>query len=76
MLVLTRKPGEQLVVPNCELVVTVIAIKGKRVRLGICAPESQALFRGEVWQRLHPEEHDPRQAIHEPDKRQSQPPRD
>ncbi len=50
MLVLSRKIGERIVVPHCELVVTVIAVEGKAVRLGISAPEDIAVYREEVWQ--------------------------
>ena len=35
MLVLSRKLGERIVVPHCERAVTVIAVEGKAVRLGI-----------------------------------------
>ena len=52
MLVLSRKPGERIVVPHCEVTVTVLAVEGKAVRLGISAPEDIAVYREEVWQRL------------------------
>src|SRR5207245_9745965 len=52
MLVLSRKIGERIVVPHCELAVTVIAVEGKAVRLGISAPEDIAVYREEVWQHL------------------------
>ena len=52
MLVLSRKLGERIVVPHCELAVTVIAIEGKAVRLGISAPADIAVYREEVWQQL------------------------
>jgi carbon storage regulator len=52
MLVLSRKVGERIVVPQCELAVTVIAVEGKAVRLGISAPEEIAVYREEVWQPL------------------------
>ena len=52
MLVLSRKIGERIVVPHCELAVTVIAVEGKVVRLGISAPEGIAVYREEVWQQL------------------------
>ena len=57
MLVLSRKPGERLVVPHCDLVVTIIAVEGKAVRLGISAPEALAVYREEIWQRLCQENH-------------------
>ena len=50
MLVLSRKIGERILVPHCELTVTVIAVEGKAVRLGISAPEDIAVYREEVWQ--------------------------
>ena len=59
MLVLSRKPGERIVVPHLELAVTVLAIEGKAVRLGIAAPEEVAVYREEVWQQLCQETHGP-----------------
>src|SRR5260370_42338377 len=52
MLVLTRNIGERILVPHCELAVTVIAVEGKTVRLGISAPEDVPVYREEVWQQL------------------------
>ena len=49
MRVLSRKIGERILVPHCELAVTVIAVEGKAVRLGISAPEGIAVYREEVW---------------------------
>ena len=59
MLVLSRKIGERIVVPHCELAVTVIAVEGKAVRLGISAPDDIAVYREEVWQQLCEQPHDP-----------------
>jgi carbon storage regulator len=47
MLVLTRKLGEQIHISDGELTVTVIAIKGGRVSLGISAPAAVAIVREE-----------------------------
>jgi carbon storage regulator len=55
MLVLTRKPGERVVVPNCDLTITVLTIEGNRVRLGISAPPALAVYREEVWLRIRRE---------------------
>jgi carbon storage regulator CsrA len=52
MLVLNRKLGERVVVPNSELVVTVLAVSGKTVRLGFTAPGAVSVYREEVWHRL------------------------
>jgi carbon storage regulator len=52
MLVLSRKVGERIVVPHIDLAITLVAIKGNVVRLGISAPEHVAVFREEVWQQV------------------------
>jgi carbon storage regulator len=52
MLVLSRKIGERIVVPHCELSITVVSIERSTVRLGISAPAAIRVFRDEVWQRL------------------------
>jgi carbon storage regulator CsrA len=50
MLVLTRLVGEQLVIAGA-IRVTVVAIKGDNVRLGVTAPASVRVDRGEVHER-------------------------
>jgi len=52
MLVLSRKVGERIVAPGAKLTVTVLAVEGNAVRLGISAPDNVAIYREEVWQRL------------------------
>jgi len=47
MLVLTRKPGERVVLAE-NIVVTVVAVEGRRVRLGFEAPDDVAIRRGEI----------------------------
>ena len=47
MLVLTRKLGEQIQISDGELTVTVVAIQGARVRLGISAPTAVTITREE-----------------------------
>jgi carbon storage regulator len=49
MLVLSRKVGERILVPNSNLVVTVVSVKGHQVRLGVSAPADVAVYREEVW---------------------------
>lgn len=52
MLVLSRKTGERLALGN-DIIVTVVEIKGNRVRLGIEAPQHINVLRGELteaWQ--------------------------
>lgn len=48
MLVLTRKIGERIVIGD-NIVLTVIAIDGGRIRLGIEAPKEIPVHRKEVW---------------------------
>ncbi len=47
MLVLTRKRGELIQIDG-NIQVTVISVQGNRVRLGIEAPESVSVRRGEL----------------------------
>ncbi len=51
MLVLTRKQGEQIVMPECGLTVTVLDIAGARVRVGIVAPPNVTIRRAEILKR-------------------------
>ena len=47
MLVLTRKVGEEIVI-NDNIRVTVLAIRGNQVRIGIQAPADVSIFREEL----------------------------
>jgi carbon storage regulator len=48
MLVLSRRPGEQIVLPELDITVTVLRISGKRVRVGIAAPPDISILREEI----------------------------
>ena len=50
MLVLSRRIGEEIVL-NDNIRVTVVAVKGDRVRLGIVAPRDVTVDRAEVHER-------------------------
>jgi carbon storage regulator len=52
MLVLTRKCGEKVVMPEQDVVITVLEVRGDRVRLGIEAPANIRVHRQEIWQRI------------------------
>jgi carbon storage regulator len=52
MLVLGRKAGEKIVVPDCEVTFTILEVRGHRVRVGISAPASTAVYREEVWRQV------------------------
>ncbi|MFN4257777.1 MAG: carbon storage regulator [Gemmataceae bacterium] len=47
MLVLSRKKGEQISIGD-QVYVTVVAVHGNQVRLGISAPEDMAISRQEL----------------------------
>jgi carbon storage regulator len=51
VLVLTRRPGESVMVSD-DVVVTVLDIRGDVVRLGIKAPRSIQVHREEVYREL------------------------
>jgi len=52
MLVLTRKVGEEIVIPGCRVSIGIVRIVGKRVRLGITAPPEVAVHRRETAIRI------------------------
>jgi carbon storage regulator len=52
MLVLSRKLGERILVPHTDLTVTVIAIDGNTVKLGINAPTDVGIYREELWRKV------------------------
>jgi carbon storage regulator len=54
MLILTRRVGEGLKIGD-EVTVTVLRVKGDQVRLGIEAPNSIAVHREELSERLERE---------------------
>ncbi len=54
MLVLTRRPGESIVVGH-NVVITVIEIKGGQVRIGIDAPREVQVHREEVYEQVRQE---------------------
>ena len=53
MLVLSRKDGEEVVVPQFGIVFRIVEVRGNLVKLGITAPADVQLFRREVWERIH-----------------------
>ena len=54
MLVLTRRPGESIMVGK-DIVITVIEIKGGQVRIGIDAPRDVQVHREEVYEQVRQE---------------------
>lgn len=64
MLVLSRKQGEKLVIGN-DIVVTVLAIRGNIIRIGVDAPLNVRVMRQEVAH-LPPKEREPSPGRYEP----------
>ena len=52
MLVLTRKLGEEIVIPSIDVTIRLLDVRGDKVRLGIEAPTDVAVHRKEVWDRI------------------------
>jgi carbon storage regulator len=57
MLVLSRKRNEKIVIDG-QIVVTVVDIRGDKVRLGIEAPKEVSIHRSEVYEVLKREQED------------------
>jgi carbon storage regulator len=58
MLVLSRKKNESIVINN-DITVTVVEIRGDKVRLGIVAPKEVPVHRQEVWEAIHNKDQPP-----------------
>jgi carbon storage regulator len=54
MLILTRRVGETLMVGE-EVTVTVMAVNGSQVRIGINAPKDVEVHREEIYDRVQAE---------------------
>ena len=52
MLVLSRKIGQRIVLPDQGVTISVLAIGRQRVQIGIVAPGGTTVHRNEVWQRI------------------------
>ena len=59
MLVLSRKKNESIVINN-DIVVTVVEIRGDKVRLGIVAPKEVPVHRQEVYDAIKREQDEKR----------------
>jgi carbon storage regulator len=51
MLVLTRKLGESIAIDD-RIRITVVALKGNQVKLGIEAPAETKIYRGEIYAKI------------------------
>ena len=52
MLVLSRKLGEKIVIPTHNITLTVLEIRGDRIRFGITAPPEVPVHREEIWHEI------------------------
>ena len=52
MLVLSRKVGESIVIPDLGITITIVGTGSSRVRVGIDAPRDVAIHRQEVSEAL------------------------
>lgn len=50
MLIITRRPGETIMVGD-EIAVTVVSMTGGEVRIGITAPREQRILRSQIYGR-------------------------
>ena len=57
MLVLSRTKGQQIVIgtPENPITITVVEIRGDKVRLGIEADRQTPVHRAEIWAQIHGE---------------------
>ena len=57
MLVLTRKSNQSIMIGD-DIEISVLAVMGEKVRIGIEAPRSVPVFRREVYVEIHDEADD------------------
>ena len=54
MLVLTRKPRQQIMIGD-DIVINVVEVQGDNVRIAIDAPRSLKIYRGEIYRAIQEE---------------------
>lgn len=54
MLILTRRPGEKVMIGD-DIVVEVLGVNGNQVRVGIKAPTEMAVHREEIYEKIRDE---------------------
>lgn len=51
MLVLTRKPGQQIMIGD-DILINVVEVQGDNVRIAIDAPRKIKIYRGEIYKAI------------------------
>ena len=54
MLVLTRKPKQQIMIGD-DVVINIVEVQGDNVRIAIDAPRSIKIFRGDIYKAIQEE---------------------
>ena len=54
MLVLTRKPKQQIMIGD-DVVINIVEVQGDNVRIAIDSPRSIKIFRGEIYKAIQEE---------------------
>ena len=62
MLVLSRKPNEEIVIDG-RIHIKVIEIRGNQVRIGIDAPKDVVIHRQEVFEQINAEQDSPNGSV-------------
>ncbi|HXG10709.1 MAG TPA: carbon storage regulator [Gemmataceae bacterium] len=52
MLVVSRRIGEEILVPEQGIIFRILEIRGNKVRVGITAPPAIRVQRRELWERI------------------------
>ncbi len=66
MLVLSRKTTEAVVIPQYDIVLTILDVKKDQVRLGIAAPQDVRLYRRELWESIQQQHDQPVEKVRQP----------
>ena len=51
MLVLSRKQGEEIILPDQGVTICLTEVRGNKARIGVTAPDHIRVFRRELWDR-------------------------
>ena len=51
-LILQHCPGEQIIIGNRSIIITVVSVRGDKVRIGIKAPKELTVHRREVLEKI------------------------